>query len=194
MFLVLVLIFSLVILWYKSKHLKKIFQIIAILFFATSAFAQVVVPPDTTKAIIKPSKPAYETLEVPPFNLILVNDSSKFSKINLQKKKKTLVIVFSPSCDHCKHAVEEMTSNYAKFKNINIVMATVTKYEYTKKFYDEYSLQNFPNIIVGIDSDYFLGRFYEIRTYPSIFLYDKKGNFKKFYNSSFTMLNIAKDL
>ncbi len=175
--------------------MKKIFQIITCLFCATSSFAQQKVPADTTKAATKPKIPAYEEIrEVPPFNITLVSDSSKFDKAALLKKKKTLMIIFSPSCDHCKHAVEDMKANYTKFKNVNIVLATVTKYEYTKKFYDEQNLKDFPAIKMGIDADYFLGRFYEIRTYPSIFLYDKKGFFKKFYNSSYSMMDIAKDL
>jgi thiol-disulfide isomerase/thioredoxin len=152
-------------------------------------------PTDSSKVKEQPKLPAYETIrEVPPFNLLIVNDSTMYAKANLAKKKKTMIFIFSPSCEHCKHATEEIIANYAKFKNTNIVMATVTKYEYTKKFYDENNLKNFPNIKVGVDADYFLGRFYEVRNYPSIFLYDKKGFFKKFYNSSYTMLDIAKDL
>lgn len=175
--------------------MKKIFQIIVILFITSTTFAQSTVPIDTTKAEVQPKLPAYETIrEVPPFNLLIVNDSTMFAKANLAKKKKTMIFIFSPSCEHCKHAMEEIIANYSKFKNVNIVMATVTKYEYTKKFYDEFKLKDYPNIKVGVDADYFLGRFYEVRTYPSIFLYDKKGFFKKFYNSSYTMLNIAKDL
>jgi thiol-disulfide isomerase/thioredoxin len=175
--------------------LKKIYQILALLFLATGTFSQTKQPADTTKPKVEPKIPTYERLnEVPPFNLLIVNDSSMYAKANLTKKKKTMIFIFSPSCDHCKHALEDITKNYSKFKNVNIVMATVTKYEYTKKFYDENNLKDFPNIKVGVDADYFLGRFYEVRNYPSIFVYDKKGFFKKFYNSSYTMLDVAKDL
>jgi thioredoxin-related protein len=194
-----VLIYSLVFLYSKYSHkynnLKKIYQILVILFFATSAFAQEKMPADTTKPIVQPKIPTYERLnEVPPFNLLVVNDSTMYAKANLAKKKKTMIFIFSPSCEHCKHATEDIIKNYSKFKNTNIVMATVTKYEYTKKFYEEYNLKDYPNIKVGVDADYFLGRFYEVRNYPSIFVYDKKGFFKKFYNSSYKILDVAKDL
>ena len=85
-----------------------------------------------------------------------------------------------------------MIAKFDKFKKVNIVMVSVSKYQYVRKFYDENNLKDYPNIKMGVDADYFLGRFYEVRTYPSIYLYDKKGFFKKFFNSSFTMKDIAK--
>ena len=173
--------------------MKKVYQLIFAIFCFTSINAQKTTVTDTTKVAEKPPVPAYERLnEVPPFNLLLVNDSTMFAKANLEKKKPTMIFIFSPSCDHCKKATEEMIAKFDKFKNVNILMATVTKYQYAKKFYDENNLKNYPNIKMGVDADYFLGRFYEVRTYPAIFLYDKKGLFKKYFNSSSTMEDIAK--
>ena len=173
--------------------MKKVYQLILSLFCFATVNAQKTSITDTVKAVEKPTVPAYERLkEVPPFNILLVNDSTMFAKASLEKKKPTLIFVFSPSCEHCKKSTAEMVSKFDKFKGVNIVMATVAKYEPTKKFYDENNLKNYPNIKMGVDADYFLGRFYEVRTYPSIYLYDKKGLFKKFFNSSFTMGDIAK--
>ena len=173
----------------------KIIQFLLLFFLCLSVNAQKVATPDSAIAAVSTPIPTYERInEVPPFNIVLVSDSTRFVKDALPKNKKTLIIVFSPSCEHCKHATEAMLADYKKFKDVNIVMATVTKYDATKKFYDEYKLQNYPNIKVGVDADYFLGKFYEVRTYPAIFLYDKKGFFKKFFNGTYSMKDIGKAL
>ena len=173
--------------------MKKVYQLIFALFCFATVNAQKTTVTDTAKAAEQPVIPAYERLnEVPPFSIILVSDSSKFSKDSLEKKRPTMIFIFSPTCDHCKKSTAEMIAKFDKFKKVNIVMASVSKYQYVKKFYDENNLKDYPNIKMGVDADYFLGRFYEVRTYPSIYLYDKKGFFKKFFNSSFTMKDIAK--
>ena len=173
----------------------KIFQLLSLLFFALGVNAQKGIAVDSAFKASTPPIPTYERIkEVPPFNILLVSDSTMFAKDALQKNKKTLVIVFSPSCEHCKHATETLLADYKKFKDVNIVMATVSNYDATKKFFDEYKLQDYPNIKVGVDKEYFLGKFYEVRTYPSIFLYDKKGFFKKFFDWSYSMKDIAKAL
>ena len=173
----------------------KIFQFLVLIFFAFRLNAQKTATADSATAPVATPMPTYERInEVPPFNILLVNDSSMFAKSALLKKKKTLIIIFSPTCEHCKHATEKMVADYKKFKDINVVMASVSRYDAVKKFYDEYKLQDYPNIKVGVDADYFLGKFYEVRNYPAIFLYDRKGFFKKFFNSSYSMDDIAKEL
>jgi cytochrome oxidase Cu insertion factor (SCO1/SenC/PrrC family) len=173
---------------HKYNTMNKIFLLFAILFITSTISAQ----NGSTNVV---DTPAYVRIpEIPPFNLTLVNDSTAFDKSHLAKKKKTLIFIFSPSCDHCIKATDEMIANIDKFKKVNIVMATVTSYFFTKKFYDEHNFKNYPNIKVGVDTKYFLGTFYGIKMYPAIFLYNKKGKFEHRFQSSDSMETIAKML
>ncbi|MEI8060067.1 MAG: hypothetical protein WCG67_07920, partial [Ferruginibacter sp.] len=45
---------------------------------------------------------------VPSFKLINVADSSIFTKNNLKKKKATIIIMFSPDCEHCQAETKEL--------------------------------------------------------------------------------------
>ena len=127
----------------------------------------------------KPSEPAYKRIPtIPPFSLANASDSSIFTKENVRKKKAVIIMVFSPDCDHCIHATENLISNIKSFRNTEIILASSLSYESVRKFYKDLSLGAYPNIHVGYDSKRFLSSFYEVKSFPSIFLYNKKGDFK----------------
>ena len=129
--------------------------------------------------IQQPQEPAYKRIPtIPPFSLMLSPDSILFTKENLKKKKSVIVMVFSPDCDHCIHATENLISNIKSFKNTEIILASSLSYESIQKFYKELNLAAYPNIYVGYDSKRLLSSFYEVKSFPSIFLYSKKGGFK----------------
>ena len=147
--------------------MKASMFVIVYLFFYTAAGAQTA------------SEPAYKRIPtIPPFTLVLAVDSTVFTKNNLRKKKSVILMVFSPDCDHCIHATEDLISNIKSFKNTEVVLASSLSYESVKKFYNELHLSIYKNIHVGFDSKRFLSSFYEVRSFPSIFLYSKKGDFK----------------
>lgn len=131
---------------------------------------------------------------VPPFNIIKVPDSTRFTKDNLKNKRATIIMVFSPDCDHCQHETKELIKNIELFKKVQIVMASPTAYPYIKKFYEEYEIAKYPNIIMGRDPAYYLGTFYKIRSFPAIFLYNKKGEFVSAFDGSVPVEKIAEAL
>ena len=63
-----------------------------------------------------------------------------------------------------------------------------------RKFYEEYKLADYPNITMGRDPSYMLGTFYKVRSFPSIFVYDKKGNFVTSFVGSTPIEQIAASL
>lgn len=141
------------------------------------------------------SLPVYKRFPyVPPFKLMLLPDSTAFTKDDLPKKKATVIMIFSPDCDHCIHATEALLKNIDLFKNAQIIMATSLNWPHIQKFYNTYKLADYPNIKVGLDNSYFLGTFYRIRNFPSIYVYDKKGNFKEFFEGTVKWEDVAKAL
>ncbi|MCP9750239.1 thioredoxin fold domain-containing protein [Ferruginibacter sp. HRS2-29] len=138
------------------------------------------------------SLPIYKRFPaVPPFSIVRLPDSTRFVKADLKKKKATLIMIFSPDCEHCQHATEDLLKHAGLFKNVQIVMATPLEYQFIVPFYEKYRLAEHPNITVGRDATYFLGQFFSVHNYPSIFLYDKKGNFKEGFEGSVSFEKIA---
>ncbi len=125
------------------------------------------------------AEPAYKRIPtIPPFNLVLSPDSVSFGKNNIKKKRALIIMVFSPDCDHCIHATQNLILNIKSFKKTEIVLASSLSYASVQKFYKDLNLIEYPNIHVGYDSNRFLSSFYEVKSFPSIFLYNKKGDFK----------------
>ena len=163
--------------------MKTFFLLLFSVFFANILFAQK--GSDTL--------PAYKSIPtIPPFKLMLVPDSTAFTKYDLRKKRATVIMIFSPDCEHCIHATEDLLAHYDLFKKVQIIMATSLSYPHIQKFYKDFKIADYPNIKVGLDNSYFLGTFYNIHSYPAIFLYDKKGLFKEFFDGSVKFEKIAK--
>lgn len=142
-----------------------------------------------------PIESAYKRIPtIPPYNLRSVADSVLFTKADLKKKRPVIIMIFSPDCDHCIHATENLLANINLYRKAQIIMVSSLSYKSTQKFYDDLKLVQYPNIKVGYDKDRFLSSFYEVRNFPSIFLYDKKGNFKADFNDYPKFEEIAKFL
>ena len=131
---------------------------------------------------------------IPPFTIIKLADSSKFTKEDLAKKKQTIFIIFNPFCDHCKNETRDIIANMELFKDVQIVMASPIENKYLKQFYDELKIAEHPNIIFCRDPGNYFGTFFSVMSVPATFVYDKKGNFVKAFDAHATYKEIAEAL
>lgn len=128
---------------------------------------------------------------VPTFKLINIADSSIFTKQHLKKNKATVIIIFSPTCENCVEETKELKEKIALFKKAQIVMVSPLDFNYLKDFYKQNNIEQYPTITMGRDPSYFLGTFYKVRSLPSIFVYNKKGNLVKSFIGSTPVDEIA---
>lgn len=163
--------------------MKKIFIAIALIVSFQQADAQT------------DSLPIYKRYPViPVFNIMIAPDSTKFTKDDLKRKKPTIIMLFSPDCSHCQFATKELLEKMDLFKKVQIIMVSSLDFSNIKKFYDEYKIADYPNITMGRDGTYMLGTFYKIHTFPTIFLYNKKGKFVQSFEGDIKMEAIAEAL
>ncbi len=121
-----------------------------------------------------PDSPAYKkNPTVPSFSLVRV-DSSSFASSGL-KHQPTLIMYFSPTCDHCKHQWDDMVKHKKELENIQIVMATYESFEEMEQFHKDQKIGDYPNITMGRDEKFTLPPFYRMRTLPYQALYDRNG-------------------
>ncbi|MFN0082461.1 MAG: peroxiredoxin family protein [Ferruginibacter sp.] len=160
--------------------MKALFHVVIYTFFCSSSFSQ------TTA-----QEPAYKRLPaIPPFTIALAVDSVSFSKENVRGKRPVLIMVFSPDCSHCIEATHDLVANIQKFKKVEIILASSLSMASVNTFYAENKLSMYSNIHVGYDRNNFLGSFYEVLSFPSIFLYDKKGKFKEDFTDHYKFEHI----
>lgn len=170
---------------HKNTKMKTLFLVVICTLFCRESFAQ-------TASVTEPAYIRIPT--IPPYNLISVVDSARFTKSDLQKKKPVIIMIFSPDCDHCVHATENLLANINFYKKAQIIMVSSLSYKSVQKFYNDLKLINYPNIKVGYDENRFLSSFYEVRNFPSIYLYNKKGKYKADFSDNPKFEEIAKSL
>ena len=121
---------------------------------------------------------------IPAFKVIMASDSTTFTAAKLSKKKATMVIVFDPHCENCIEETKRLIAHIDVYKKIQVLMVSPAPYSEIKQFHDELKIADYPNIIMGRDPGYFFGTFYKVRSFPSIFLYNKKGDFVRKFDGS----------
>lgn len=132
---------------------------------------------------------------IPAFKLMRLDSTFFEIKDVVQKKRPTVIMIFSPTCSHCQHQTEELTSNIAQLQDVTFVLASPYPIAEIKKFVDDYAINKFPNFHVAYDKGYMLGSFYKLRSLPGIFIYDKKGNLIANFDTNIkidTLLNALK--
>lgn len=139
--------------------------------------------------------PAYKRSPVmPSFTIMVAPDSTAFGKEDLHKHQPVVFVLFSPDCEHCKRFTKDLLAKYDLLKKAHIVMASSLNFDLIKKFYEENKIADYPNISMGRDGNYHLGSFFKARTYPTVIVYDKKGNFVEKFDGEISIEKIAADL
>jgi thioredoxin-related protein len=150
--------------------MKKLFPALLILLMSNSfLFAQ-----QTTADESKAGYLRFPT--IPPFNLLKIDSATYLTKDDIKKHHLTMIMFFSPECDHCKHQTRDILEQADKFKDIEIVMATYQPFSEMRDFYKNFHIADHPNIKMGRDEKFVLPPFYKIKSLPFLALYDKKGN------------------
>jgi len=141
------------------------------------------------------TKPVYLRFpSIPQFTIYKASDSTAFTRDNLQKRKSTVFIIFSPDCEHCQHETESLIANIKKFKNAQILMVEYLPHAEMVRFYNNYKIKNYPNIIMGRDAKFLLPVFFQVRSLPAIYVYDKQGKFKQAFSGSVKIDKIVEAL
>lgn len=127
---------------------------------------------------------------IPEFSLLQVDSSSLFSKGDM-KQQPTIIMYFSPTCDHCLKQWDDMVQFKDQLKDIQIVMATYEQFDEMKDFYQKKQVAAYPNIKMGRDTKFTLVPFYRMRSLPYQALYDKNGKLITTFEGNVTIQKLV---
>ncbi len=112
--------------------------------------------------------------DMPQFKITQANGKI-FKASELKTSKPTLLIYFSPECDHCQVFMKEFFKQANSFSKSNVLMITFLPADRVVTFVKEYPVGKYPNITVGTEGMGFLVRDHlGIQNMPFAALYDKK--------------------
>jgi thiol-disulfide isomerase/thioredoxin len=168
---------------YKVTKMKNCLIILFFIGLCKTGVAQT----DSTKLY-------YQYNKVPAFTITTLPDSGKFTQQDLVKVKPTLIIFFSPDCEHCQKETQQLTANMGLLKGAKILMVSAMEHSFNKKFYTDYTIAKYPNIILGREPTMQMGTYFKVHTLPTAFLYTTKGEFVQAFKGTIPVAEIAKIL
>lgn len=115
--------------------------------------------------------------QLPSFQVLLPDSSRSFNTYNIRKGKPSVLILFSPDCDHCEQLSAMILDSLQAFKEVNLVMATPFPLREIKAFIAKTGLGKIPHLVIGKDASFFFGSFFKTDTVPFIAVYDKNKQF-----------------
>lgn len=133
-----------------------------------------------------------KNLKIPDFKLLLPDSVTSFYTEQLSTKKTTVLISFSPDCDHCKQQTKEIIENIRLLKDVQIVMATTLPFEMMKAFHKEYNISSHKNIVMGRDVLYFFPKYFRNHYLPLIAVYNKKGELMHYFDGGVSTVELIR--
>lgn len=119
------------------------------------------------------SAPFRKNPMLPDFSILREDSTSWITPKSLRQGSPTIVMLFSPDCDHCREQTEILTDNITKLKNVDIVMTTFQPIKKIRDFCREFELHQYSNIFIGRDVKYFFAPFFRIKYAPFIAVYGR---------------------
>lgn len=139
------------------------------------------------------SQASFGLKKIAPFNIKLTTGQTYTASQMVPGP--SVLIYFSPDCDHCQLFTEDLLKNYNVIANKQVVMVTFQDMKMVQPFAKKYKLAQYPNIKIGTEGlTYAVQRYYQIRSFPYIAIYDKAGSLVKIYEGEQPHTEIFKTL
>jgi len=168
--------------------LKKLLILMVLLIACTYAQAQ-----EYTSAAKqdKDSLPYKKYPTLPAFNLLAMDSSSVFNTYNIPEGKPTVLMFFSPDCEHCQKMTERMLAAMDSLKDANFYLFTPMPLPMLRGFYEKNKLGNYKNIrYVGKDFTFFFPSYYGASYVPDLAVYDTHKKFVRFFEGGTTVAKL----
>jgi thiol-disulfide isomerase/thioredoxin len=109
---------------------------------------------------------------LPPFRLLLLDSSTRLNTNDIPKGKASVLIFFSPDCEHCQRETESIVKNIDSLREVNLFFITIDPFDRMKLFNEVYKLSKYKNIVVGRDYTFSFPYYFKNAQPPYNAIYD----------------------
>lgn len=107
--------------------------------------------------------------------LIFLNlDSTEFNTFNIPKGHNSVLIYFSPTCEHCEMLTQEIIQHLDSFSKTEFYMISPVDMSVTWDFDKKYNVSHQKKMHLYKDAQHLFATYYGIKYLPFIVIYDKK--------------------
>jgi thiol-disulfide isomerase/thioredoxin len=147
--------------------------------FSAQAQKTVALQDDTVTA------PYLKYKDLPAFDAEYLNGKDTFNTFNIKAGTPTMIIYFSPDCDHCQEMIDAFMPRMNEMKKVDVYFMTWLPLVSLKIFNSMRHLENYPNVrFIGRDYTFFFPTFYGVSSVPNVVLYDKDKKYVKLWASA----------
>ena len=112
---------------------------------------------------------------IPAFSYVRIN-GKVFSNKDLKENIPTVFLYFNSECEHCQSEAEQIRDNIEKFANAQLVFISLEKPKEITAFATKFNLIAYDNISFLFDSEGSFATTFDVKSLPTVVIYDKKMN------------------
>lgn len=110
---------------------------------------------------------------IAPFSIVMLNGKTYTYK-ELKKNVPTVLVYFSPTCEHCQAFTKELLKHDNELKNKQIVMVTYQPVKEMKPFDSTFHISSKHYIKMGTEGYTFVvQKYYGVQRFPFVAMYNK---------------------
>ncbi|OQP67791.1 TlpA family protein disulfide reductase [Niastella populi] len=118
-------------------------------------------------------KTGHEGKTLPSMTLLLMDSSTHLDLKDVSSSQPIVLFYFSPICPYCRTLTNSLTEDIKKVSQLKIYMISSFPYEEIMKYYKEFKLNEYSNIIVGQDYQYSFSQYFKSPGVPCLAIYDR---------------------
>jgi hypothetical protein len=164
-----------------KNFIKIFFPLLALLLVGFLAI-------NIARRVVIKKKVGEHIVRIPAFCFVQL-DNKLYSDKNIRNDGEIIVNYFDPDCNHCQYMTSQIVKQINLFSKAKLLMITNSDSLIVKRFFQNYHLEKFKNIIILRDpKSTFYGIFGNAVT-PSFYIY-KKGVLAKVFLGETKIINI----
>ena len=126
-----------------------------------------------------PSKTGLAERSLPSMSVLLTDSITRVEIDHLPKQKPVILFYFRPDCPYCQAQTEALVTGMRSLAEVQICMIANASIHDIRNFYNQYKLNAFKNITVGLDELDFFGKEVKPVAVPFLVIYDARNKLKK---------------
>jgi len=108
---------------------------------------------------------------MPIFSLLLADSVTYLNTEDISKGQPIVLFYFDPYCPYSRAQMSEIVENISMLKDVRFYVFTTASFIDMKGFYQQYQIRKYSNVSMGVDYNYFFGRYFNIKGVPFTAIY-----------------------
>jgi len=112
--------------------------------------------------------------ELPPISLLLLDSLTHITIDPNEESSATILLYFSPDCEHCQEETEGILKNIKDFKTIQFYFIANESIDRMRIFNSVYNISKYQNIVLAQDYTFSFTKYFKSAVPPYLLIYNRR--------------------